>query len=583
MKTGGLYAVDAIVGNLRYVPGTGAVGYVQGSPESEACRQEGESQFTHVLGRDMAVMETEVTRQMWADLRAAQPGLPKEPTHPVHGEGMGNPVQSVTWYEAVLFANLLSAEEGLRPCYYTGSDRRKPITSKNYKSSKDPYCDFTANGYRLATEGEWEYFCRAGAKGPFTMSEPNYGAGNCGVESEAGMYPGLEKAAWFWANSSAVESTSPAGTKDANAWNLKDTHGNVWEWCWDWYAGYPAGSAGDYTGPASGTVRVLRGAGWRGNADACRSARRGRNTQKLRNHDVGFRLVRTLGGWLYGVDPIVGNLRFVPATGPGGFQQGSWSGEACRDDEEGPQHTHVLTRGIAVMEMEVTRMMWAYLRAVQASLPVDPTNTDFGSGMKNPVQNVTWYEAMLFANLLSVQQGLPVCYYTNRSKTQPITSQNYVTDTAYCDLSVGGYRLPTEGEWEYSCRAGTAGPFSIEEPAYNGNTCWDCEVRLPKLSRVAWWCGSSEDSTHAAGKKKSNPWNLKDVHGNVWEWCWDWWGDYPAGTVTDDAGPAGGSQRVLRGGSFNYYAQLCRSAHRINYSPGYRWYGYGFRLVRSVP
>ena len=105
-------------------------------------------------------------------------------------------------------------------------------------------------------------------------------------------------------------------------------------------------------------------------------------------------------------------------TGPSGFVQGSTTDEPCRSTAE-TQFTHVLTRDLAVMETEITRQMWADLKAVQPTLPIDPTNTSYGSGMTNPVQNPTWYETVLFANLLSVRNGLTRCYYKDVAFTDP--------------------------------------------------------------------------------------------------------------------------------------------------------------------
>ena len=173
MNPGALYATDSIVGKLRYIPATSAAGVLQGSPTSEGCRETDETQFTHILTREFAIMETELTRQMWADLRAVQPSLPVDPSNVAWGEDMSQPANKVTWYEAALFSNLLSLQQGLTRCYYTTSSKKTPITSGNYKKTKY-YCDFSANGYRLPSEGEWEYACRAGTKGPFWFNEPQY-------------------------------------------------------------------------------------------------------------------------------------------------------------------------------------------------------------------------------------------------------------------------------------------------------------------------------------------------------------------------------------------------------------------------
>ena len=130
------------------------------------------------------------------------------------------------------------------------------------------------------------------------------------------------------------------------------------------------------------------------------------------------------------------------------------------------------------------------------------------------------------------------------------------------------YRLPTEAEWEYACRAGTTTEYSFGD---------DVSV----LGDFAWFDDNSGSQTHPVGQKRPNGWGLYDMHGNVWEWCSDWHGDYAAGAVRDPAGPASGSIRVLRGGCWYDSAGFCRSAFRIRFYPSYRFSNYGFRLALS--
>lgn len=286
-------------------------------------------------------------------------------------------------------------------------------------------------------------------------------------------------------------------------------------------------------------------------------------------------------GDLVATDSIVGRLRLVPA---GTFTQGSPVSEVCRNNDE-TQFTHTLTKSLAVMETAVTRQMWADLKSARPALPADPSLVIGGQGMNVPVNDVTWHKAVLFANLLSLQQGLVRCYYTDAGFTTPVTAANYQTNAVYCDWEATGYRLPTEGEREYFTRAGTTGPFSAAVTVYGSGNCDSCDPSpaMPALNGVAWWCANSSNQSQPVGTKNENDWDLRDVHGNVKEWCWDWYGAYPAGPATDFRGPAGGTARAVRGGSCTSTARDCRSACRsTGGTPGSPSPDLGFRLVRSV-
>jgi len=286
-------------------------------------------------------------------------------------------------------------------------------------------------------------------------------------------------------------------------------------------------------------------------------------------------------GYLISIDNIAGNMRYAPA---GTFAQGSPGSEQCRRTTE-TQFTHTLTRNLAVMQLEVTRQMWVNLRTARPSLPSDPSYAGSSPGMSYPVQQCSWYEVVLFANLLSLENGFTPCYYRNAGFTNQVDSSDYINDDHYCNFAANGYRLATEGEWEYLCRAGTTGPFSCAEPSYGSATCGTCiSGELPILETYGVFCENDSMRTEPAGSKLSNPWNLKDVHGNVWEWCWDWYDiTYPVGSATNYTGTTTGSYRVFRSGSWSSYGRRCRSAYRNASTPGYRSDAIGFRLVRVVP
>ncbi|GMO50698.1 MAG: hypothetical protein Pg6C_14820 [Treponemataceae bacterium] len=208
---------------------------------------------------------------------------------------------------------------------------------------------------------------------------------------------------------------------------------------------------------------------------------------------------------------------------------------------------------------------------VQHSVTVSPfyigkftvTQAEYGSIMGNnpssfeganlPVENVNWYDAITYCNTRSQREGL-----------MPVYSGN--GDNVTWNRNANGYRLPTEAEWEYACRAGTATPY------HTGNSA----------DSAGWYDNNSGGKTHPSGQKLPNAWGLFDMHGNVWEWCWDWYGEYPPGVQENPAGAETGSNRVLRGGSWGGFAQHLRSARRDCYPPAIRYNFLGFRLARNA-
>ena len=208
---------------------------------------------------------------------------------------------------------------------------------------------------------------------------------------------------------------------------------------------------------------------------------------------------------------------------------------------------------------EVTQGEWKALMGSNPSYFKD-------CGDDCPVEEVSWFDAVKYANALSRRAGLEECYEVNGKNVR------------FKGLDCGGYRLPTEAEWEYAARAGTTRPFwtgrclGTDEANYDGN------YPLEGCSK-----GEYREHTVRVRSFPANPWGLYEVAGNVWEWCWDWYGKkYPRGTVTDPTGPSGGSIRVKRGGSWNNIARFCRSANRNLDDPGSRLNYLGFRLARTA-
>ncbi|HIG31358.1 MAG TPA: formylglycine-generating enzyme family protein, partial [Verrucomicrobiales bacterium] len=230
---------------------------------------------------------------------------------------------------------------------------------------------------------------------------------------------------------------------------------------------------------------------------------------------------------------LVQDMVSIPA---GTFVMGSPDDELDRRDKEGPQTTVTISIPFWMSKYEVTQGQY---EEVMGNNPSHFKN----AGLNAPVEQVSWNSAVEFCRKL-----------TEREQTAGRLPDGYE------------YGLPTEAQWEYACRAGTTTRFSFgDDPGYN------------EVGKYAWYSSNSGSTTHPVGEKLENPWGLHDMHGNVWEWCLDWKGDYPGGNQIDPVGSTTGTDRVFRGGSWLFIARLSRSANRSGSLPSNSYYLLGFR------
>ncbi len=213
---------------------------------------------------------------------------------------------------------------------------------------------------------------------------------------------------------------------------------------------------------------------------------------------------------------------------PGSFLMGSANSEHGHEDSESPQHRVVISRGFRMSCTTITNNLWSALMGVSSI--AEPSRGE------HPVTDVNWHDVQRFIERLSGE-------HTQFS-----------------------FRLPTEAEWEYACRAGTTARYSSGE-------------NEDDLGHSGWYAGNSNGMTHPVRNRAPNAWGFYDMHGNVFELCQDWDGPYSAGEQKNPTGPASGEKRILRGGCFKCPPSYCRSANRYSAPPERRAPNFGFRVV----
>ena len=525
--------------------------FMMGMSTSEIHRIDGETRHKVVITKGFWLAETETSQALWKAVMGKD-------NNPSANEGDDLPVESVSWNDCQDFIKKLN------------------------KKTKDKGLLF-----RLPSEAHWEYACRAGSTTAYWWgNNPEDGKGkeNVADASAKKKFPDWPLDFSF---DDGFAYSSPVGSFMANDWSLKDMSGNVEEWCSDWYEDYPAGTAIDPEGPEDGSVRVLRGGSWKTGPLSCRSAGRGTGSSDVWNETLGFRLeLSDVSGEQNPSSPIKSEdseLRSAPLTSfsitvdsvptnpkpgesrkitingvevafhwcpPGEFMMGSPSDEEDRGDDETP-HPVLITKGFWLAETETTQAFW---KAIMGK----DNNPSKDKGDNLPVETVSWYDCQDFIKKLN-------------KKTKDKGLQ---------------FRLPSEAHWEYACRAGSTTAYWWGNNPEDGEGKENVADASAKKEFPDWpLCFSFDDgfvSSSPVGSFMANDWNLKDMTGNVWEWCSDWYGDYPAaGTAIDPEGPQSGSRRVRRGGGWCSDPGLCRSADRDGDTPDYPDGRLGFRLELS--
>lgn len=436
-----------------------------------------------------------------------------------NGLDQGNyPVVRITWYGSLAYCNWLSEKEGLSPAY---------------NLSNWTLVNRQGGGYRLPSEAEWEYACRGSVNNPNRYNLFSFGddttlnLNTCNHSQFLNPY-------MVWCGNSNNWS-NPVGSRLPNDYGLHDMHGNVYERCEDdWHENY-SGAPQDgspWITPTS-QYKLGRGGDWGYHASYCRSSVRDPSGPATLSSRVGFRVARIptsttvqFPNLPQGARPL--RLVHVPA---GAYQLGTPPDERGRETWEKSIQTVVIDQDFWMSDVEVTQAQWASISGV---LPTGLADSGLGEGNDYPVYRVSWNQCQNWINSLN-------------------------------NLGLGTFRLPTEAEWEYACRAGMQSRYSFGDNLDCDDACTPCATSETYM----WWCGNSAGGAQPVGLKLPNAFGLFDAHGNIAEWCDDF-----------DSNLHG---RVQKGGSWNLDADQCRSGSRLGGPEEQKFDNVGFRLVAVLP
>ncbi len=574
---------DGVTMKLVLIP---AGEFVMGSPADEERRDDDEGPQRRVmLTKPFYVGAYEVTKVQFAQFvsdsgyktTAEKQGW----SYAYKGDGWGK-VDGASWR---------------KPGFAQGDDHPVVCVSHDDASA---FCRWLSRKHgarvRLPSEAQWEYAARAGSKTVYPWGDdPDEGKGwaNAGDRTAKEKYSGWIVFNW----SDGYVFTAPVGGFRSNGFGLHDTVGNVWEWCADWYQdSYEGLATEDPKGPKGGKHGVQRGGSWCSFPWDCRSALRYGGTPGHRSGNIGFRVV-----------VLAGDPRGKEATGDGEDErEEAGDGGAAAVYEEWPFDAEEAKRrqretaealGIPVEKtLDLGDGVTMKLVLIPAGEFVMGSGESAAEVARKGCGEAEWYEDEHPQRRVTLTEPfyMGVCEVTQeqyeqllgkapwRGKTYAKTgaehAANYISwddATSFCEkLSARtglDVRLPSEAQWEYACRAGSTTRYCYGDDA-------------GKLGAYAWYYDNALDVgdkyAHTVGRKRPNAFGLHDMHGNVWEWCADWFQDSYRGLATEDPkGPRSGKVRVLRGGSWYYFPRHCRSASRLRFVPDFTFFNLGFRVV----
>jgi formylglycine-generating enzyme required for sulfatase activity len=560
----------AVTQRMRWIqPGS----FMMGSPKNEFGHQNDEYLHRVTLTEGFWLANTTCTQLLWKALHDGE--------NPSHFKRDRNPVETVSWVDV---KNWLLKLDKVHPTM----------------------------GPSLPTESQWEYACRAGSDTMFTFGEE--------IDE-------LTRYATF--NRTSRASSSPVAERQVNEWGLFDIHGNVWEWCEDWYAQYSKDHVTDPIGPPNGSEKVIRGGSWFDIEEYLRSAFRGHDPIDHKAHNVGFRIMcpamsaepsfgeqsqnefKTLSEcrledfrtiyfsinsinktdcitlerrevyqlkrfirpnwcWEFELDDFgykiqiqvqrsgVTAVQWLRLLNPGFFKMGSSSGEKSSMPDREFLHEVKIDSAFWIFDTPCTQRFW---EAVMGS------NPSYFKGPNRPVENISWDDAVLFSQRLTTLLGLQ----TNTNEA---------------------FRLPTEEEWEYACRADSTdatyaqdvlignrkSPVTLDEIAwYAGNSHIDYDIETGVA--ISWLTEPKVAGTRNVREKLPNSWGLYDMLGNVWEFCSNWHQGYQQNDLPKKNNESYDTKnRVIRGGSWYDPPNYLRAACRF-WQAGDPQKNHGFRLV----